>query len=566
MIDPTRLCATLFLSIGAVMAQSALAAELHVPAQFPTIHEAIMAAEEGDEVIVAPGTYSRTGAPIWTSVDTGGKSITVRSSDGAAVTILDGAGAQIVRLTMGEAPETLLKGFTLRNGGGQSGRGGAVYLNGSGLTVSGCVFENNAANIGGAAAHEGGSVATYIDCVFKNNSGIVGGAVANFDSEATYTDCEFESNTTMHPSAQAEGGAASNRNSVVEYRRCEFRGNASENVGGALDVRIGSSVALVDCVVENNESTRGGGVYSALDSAFSAVNTRFLGNRANEFGGGVHSTFNESLTLVNCEFSGNQSGLLVGRRGGGVYAQNHTGEVRIVNCTFANNTTRTTLGAGIASTFDASLVISNTIVWGNLTRFGIDDVDPTLTETGQIHILDATSTDIAHSIIDQFENTPGVALSGADPLLIDPAGSDGVFGTIDDDNRPGPGSPAIDAGNNTLLPNDDFDIDEDGDTMEQIPLDLAGNPRRMDDPDVPDTGVGDAPIVDIGAYEAPGDVAKPCPGDTNGDNVVDFADLSAVLSDFGQTGVGIPGDVNGDGEVDFADLSIVLGAFGTVCD
>jgi hypothetical protein len=57
-----------------------------------------------------------------------------------------------------------------------------------------------------------------------------------------------------------------------------------------------------------------------------------------------------------------------------------------------------------------------------------------------------------------------------------------------------------------------------------------------------------------------------CPGDTNGDNIVNFADLNAVLSAFGQSGVGLPADLNGDGMVNFADLNAVLSAFGSACD
>lgn len=56
-----------------------------------------------------------------------------------------------------------------------------------------------------------------------------------------------------------------------------------------------------------------------------------------------------------------------------------------------------------------------------------------------------------------------------------------------------------------------------------------------------------------------------CPGETNGDNRVDFADLNTCLSQFGQTGVGLAGDVNNDGVVNFIDLNIILGAFGTTC-
>lgn len=56
-----------------------------------------------------------------------------------------------------------------------------------------------------------------------------------------------------------------------------------------------------------------------------------------------------------------------------------------------------------------------------------------------------------------------------------------------------------------------------------------------------------------------------CPGDTNGDGVINFLDLNVVLGQFGQSGPGLSGDVNDDGLVNFTDLNIVLGVFGAVC-
>lgn len=56
------------------------------------------------------------------------------------------------------------------------------------------------------------------------------------------------------------------------------------------------------------------------------------------------------------------------------------------------------------------------------------------------------------------------------------------------------------------------------------------------------------------------------PGDANNDAVVDFADLNAVLSNFGASGPAdgaLTGDVNLDGVVDFADLNAALSNFGT---
>ncbi len=80
-----------------------------------------------------------------------------------------------------------------------------------------------------------------------------------------------------------------------------------------------------------------------------------------------------------------------------------------------------------------------------------------------------------------------------------------------------------------------------------VTTDLDGSPRFVDDPDTPDTGNGDPPIVDMGAYEFQG--ALPCPWDCGGDDdgnvgIVDFLALLAQWGgpgscDFDGGGVGI---------------------------
>lgn len=57
-----------------------------------------------------------------------------------------------------------------------------------------------------------------------------------------------------------------------------------------------------------------------------------------------------------------------------------------------------------------------------------------------------------------------------------------------------------------------------------------------------------------------------CFGDANGDGVVDFTDLNAVLAQFGAAGPGLVGDLNADGMVNFTDLNEVLSTFGDMCD
>ncbi len=59
---------------------------------------------------------------------------------------------------------------------------------------------------------------------------------------------------------------------------------------------------------------------------------------------------------------------------------------------------------------------------------------------------------------------------------------------------------------------------------------------------------------------------QPCPADANGDGAVNGADLSVLLSNFGQQGAGPGfGDFNGDCTVNGADLSVLLGSFGSSC-
>ena len=101
--------------------------------------------------------------------------------------------------------------------------------------------------------------------------------------------------------------------------------------------------------------------------------------------------------------------------------------------------------------------------------------------------------------------SPSPATAAADGRLegrlVDPDGADGVLGTIDDDLTPRSSSPAVDAASNSLLPADELDVDSDGDVLEPLPIDAIGRPRRADDPNVPDTGSGTPPIVDMGSRE-----------------------------------------------------------------
>jgi hypothetical protein len=82
------------------------------------------------------------------------------------------------------------------------------------------------------------------------------------------------------------------------------------------------------------------------------------------------------------------------------------------------------------------------------------------------------------------------------------------------------------------------------------------------------SGAGAAPSDTTSSYawDVTLKVRTPCSGDTNGDLAVNFADLNAVLTNFGTSGFGLQGDLNFDDVVNFLDLNEVLSSFGDVCE
>jgi len=154
----------------------------------------------------------------------------------------------------------------------------------------------------------------------------------------------------------------------------------------------------------------------------------------------------------------------------------------------------------------------------------------------------------------------------ADPLFVDPDGPDNDPNTWEDnDHHLFAGSPCIDAGCNWAVPVDSADLDADADTDEITPLDLDNEGRFFDDPDTADTGCGNTPIVDVGAYEFGGTGPQPCFGDFDDDWDVDLSDLAALLANYGDSGT-CGGDLDCDGDVDLADLTALLAAYGTMCE
>ena len=97
---------------------------INVPGNYSTIQAAVDAASNGDEIIVAPGTYTGTGDEV---VDMKGRAITLRASGTAEETIIDGEGQRrVVYCSSGEDADTVIEGFTITGGFGLPWRRGLL--------------------------------------------------------------------------------------------------------------------------------------------------------------------------------------------------------------------------------------------------------------------------------------------------------------------------------------------------------------------------------------------------------------------------------------------------------
>jgi len=279
---------------------------IHVPVEVATIKAGILAAEDGDTIMVAAGVYTGTG---FRDLDFGGKAIVVRSQKGSEATVLDCNGTRLEPhrafwVHQGEDTTTMIEGFTIRDGfglndgpSGHSVGGGIFCVNGSSPRIRDCVFYNNqAAHAGGGLCCAGGASPVVDSCIFMNNrvlrTGITGyGGAAQCDgSSPAFRDCFFSSN-------QANlGGAVSCTGSGASFDGCEFSDNTAETfvpsqplspgVGGAMHI-ISSSPAVTRCLFNRNRAL--GGPNSAMQGAR---------------GGGL-ACYASLPVLTNCTFFGN---------------------------------------------------------------------------------------------------------------------------------------------------------------------------------------------------------------------------------------------------------------------
>ncbi len=250
---------------------------------------------------------------------------------------------------------------------------------------------------------------------------------------------------------------------VVAFRSLTLTGGKAEISGGAIS--NGENLTISDCTITGNFAfIEGGGINNGNRARLTVEQSTLTGNSAN-FRGGAIANRGTALTIRQSTIVGNS--VVGGSPGGGVFDYYRTAE--LTNTIIAGNTK----GSGLESDFEGSTLTSasrNNLI-GSPTTAG-----------GLTHGTNG-------NIVGQANGSGRTRLNLASVLSATLADNGGPTKSL----ALASGSPAIDAGNNGLIPADTSDSNRDGNTTEAAPSDQRGSGfARLQNG-----------TVDIGAVEFP---------------------------------------------------------------
>ena len=261
-----------------------------VPSEYATIQEALDAANPYDTILIAPGTYYETNLTpsddnllIKSETIEGGNSDVIIGPDPnektseeimmiAGVDGLQIEGIHFAGVGLFDADVTAL-----------------MDIVDSSLVIENCVFTDSS---GGGVACMSASL-TMSDCMFRNNRSEEGGGVLFVMSEANLDACLFENNQAKGP-----GGAIASKASNLSVSNCRFESNSTMTFGGAIFANSGM-LDIIDSEARENAASQGGGLFLS-DTETSIASTRICGNAPDQI---VGSWTDAGDTLVQADCS-----------------------------------------------------------------------------------------------------------------------------------------------------------------------------------------------------------------------------------------------------------------------
>ena len=404
--------------------------------------------------------------------------------------------------------------FAVGNGGGASIVGPS--------TLENCTFSGNfvgEASFGGglhlAGTASNTNPAIVNSCIFQSNEADNGGGVAvRSNGSAEFADCQFNSNLAFI------GAGAYLHDSTGDFESCTFDSNQSLD-GGAMSAWAQAQAAVTDCIFQFNAAEYGGGI-SLMDTgtAVTIAQTDFIANGA-DYGGALQVDTGGSATVNECVFDGNIALI----NGGAIDVANTDASINVSGGQFVNNDADD--GGAVFVYAPASATIESASFNLNAATYG-----------GALSMYgDGGNANLSLCTIQSNGSgqSGGALYVGADNSLT-------VTACTISDNLA-----MLDGGGAFVEP--------------QATLNLGTTTVCDNEPN----NVAGA-WIDQGGNEVCDDKPDPIPGDTNGDSVVNIADLLIVINGWGVCESPCPpscaADLTGDCNVNVNDLLMVINNWG----
>ncbi len=264
-----------------------------------------------------------------------------------------------------------------------------------------------------------------------------GAAISN-SGTLTVNNCTLSGNSTTNDWG---GGIYNSDSGRITVNNSTLSGNSAQSGGGISNL---GALTVNNCTLSGNSATgAGGGIQIVGSSATVTVtNTTLSGNSAQNGGGGIYLYSGGVLAIRNSTLSGN-SVLSSYYGGGGIHIWD--GSVTVLDSTLSGNTASSSQGGGIYL-YGGVLSAGNTLVAGNASL------------TGKEIYNDGTFTSLGHNLfgengssglVDANPIASDIILAGAIATAIGPLANNGGRTQT---HLLVPGSPAINAGYNALIP------------------------------------------------------------------------------------------------------------------
>ena len=288
---------------------------IKVPQDFPSIQTAINNSQNGDTVLVFPGTYFENINFKGKNIVLGSLFLTAGDTTFVSQTIIDGLQQGcVVTFENGENSTTILTGFTIRNGLGEEDSlsgGGITCINNSNPTLNNIIVKENSAD--NRNVESGGGILLMNSKIILNNS-LITGNIARFGGGIFLENSSIDINnsTIKHNESRSngKGGGICGYSSTIEIKESEIVNNK------ALFKPSSLTAFLSD----------GGGIYLRSCSTI-LENSNISYNLSENFGGGI-ALKNTNIKIYktkitnNTAFNSNVYYGFDGNNGGGIYCEN----------------------------------------------------------------------------------------------------------------------------------------------------------------------------------------------------------------------------------------------------